>query len=95
MPLEELKAQIEDKHLVINRIREEIGKVLVGQRELVDGLLMGIFTRGHILIEGVPGLAKTSAVKALADTVRADFKRIQFTPGGNGNLPPQNRRLHY
>lgn len=80
MPLEELKAQIEDKHLVINRIREEIGKVLVGQRELVDGLLMGIFTRGHILIEGVPGLAKTSAVKALADTVRADFKRIQFTP---------------
>jgi MoxR-like ATPase len=80
VPLEELKAQIEDKHLVVNRIREEIGKVLVGQRELVDGLLMGIFTRGHILIEGVPGLAKTSAVKALADTVRADFKRIQFTP---------------
>ena len=80
MPLEELKAQIEEKHLVVNRIREEIGKVLVGQRDLIDGLLMGLFTRGHILIEGVPGLAKTSAVKALADTVRADFKRIQFTP---------------
>jgi MoxR-like ATPase len=80
VPLEALKAQIEEKHLVVNRIREEIGKVLVGQRELVDGLLMGIFTRGHILIEGVPGLAKTSAVKALADTVHADFKRIQFTP---------------
>jgi MoxR-like ATPase len=80
VPLEELKAQIEEKHLVVNRIREEIGKVLVGQRELVDGLLMGLFTRGHILIEGVPGLAKTSAVKALADTVHADFKRIQFTP---------------
>jgi MoxR-like ATPase len=80
VPLEELKAEIEEKHLVVNRIREEIAKVLVGQRELVDGLLMGIFTRGHILIEGVPGLAKTSAVKALADTVHADFKRIQFTP---------------
>ncbi|BBO69908.1 ATPase [Desulfosarcina alkanivorans] len=80
MPLEALKAQIEEKHLLVNRIREEIGKVLVGQRELINGLLMGIFTRGHILIEGVPGLAKTSAVKALADTVRADFKRIQFTP---------------
>ncbi len=80
MPLEELKAQIEEKQLVVNRIREEIGKVLVGQRELIDGLLMGLFTRGHILIEGVPGLAKTSAVKALADTVHADFKRIQFTP---------------
>ena len=80
MPLEELKAQIEEKHLVINRIRKEIGRVLVGQRDLIDGLLMGLFTRGHILIEGVPGLAKTSAVKALADTVHADFKRIQFTP---------------
>ncbi len=80
MPLEALKTQIEEKHLVVNRIREEIGKVMVGQRELIDGLLMGIFTRGHILIEGVPGLAKTSAVKALADTVDADFKRIQFTP---------------
>jgi MoxR-like ATPase len=80
VPLEKLKAQIEEKHLVVNRIREEIGKVLVGQRDLIDGLLMGLFTRGHILIEGVPGLAKTSAVKALADTVHADFKRIQFTP---------------
>ena len=80
MPLEELNEQIEAKHLVVNRIREEIGKVLVGQRDLIDGLLMGLFTRGHILIEGVPGLAKTSAVKALADTVHADFKRIQFTP---------------
>ncbi len=57
-----------------------MGKVLVGQRELIDGLLMGLFTKGHILIEGVPGLAKTSAVKALADTVHAQFKRIQFTP---------------
>ena len=80
VPLEELKAQIEETHLVVNRIREEIAKVMVGQRELIDGLLMGIFTRGHILIEGVPGLAKTSAVKALSDTVEADFKRIQFTP---------------
>ena len=80
MPLEELNEQIEAKHLVVNRIREEIGKVLVGQRDLIDSLLMGLFTRGHILIEGVPGLAKTSAVKALADTVHADFKRIQFTP---------------
>ena len=80
MPLEELNAQIEEKHIVVNRIREEIAKVLVGQQDLIDGLLMGLFTRGHILIEGVPGLAKTSAVKALAETVQADFKRIQFTP---------------
>ncbi|MDM8522834.1 MoxR family ATPase [Desulfococcaceae bacterium HSG8] len=78
--IEELKQRIEEKHIFVNSIKNEIGNVLVGQRELVDGLLMGLFTKGHILIEGVPGLAKTSAVKALAETVRADFKRIQFTP---------------
>jgi MoxR-like ATPase len=78
--VEELTRHIEKQHLLVNRIRSEVGKVLVGQQELVDGLLMGIFTKGHILIEGVPGLAKTSAVKALAHTVQARFKRIQFTP---------------
>jgi MoxR-like ATPase len=78
--IEELKHRIEEKHLLVSSIRNEIGKVLVGQRELIDGLLIGLFTKGHILIEGVPGLAKTSAVKALAATVQANFKRIQFTP---------------
>ncbi len=80
MAVEALKEEIEAAHGTIHLIKEEIGKVLVGQRHLVDGLLMGLFTKGHILIEGVPGLAKTSAVKALADTIEADFKRIQFTP---------------
>jgi len=78
--LEEIKQQVEEKSHLVNRIRQEIDKILVGQRKLVDGLLMGLLTKGHILIEGVPGLAKTSAVKALAATVKADFKRIQFTP---------------
>jgi MoxR-like ATPase len=78
--LEELRQQVEEKSYLISRIRQEIDKLLVGQRKLVDGLLMGLLTKGHILIEGVPGLAKTSAVKALAATVQADFKRIQFTP---------------
>ncbi|MEJ2039101.1 MAG: MoxR family ATPase [Desulfosarcinaceae bacterium] len=78
--MEDLTRRIEEKHTLVNRIRGEIGKVLVGQEELIEGLLIGLFTKGHILIEGVPGLAKTSAVKALADTVQADFKRIQFTP---------------
>lgn len=77
---EELRQSIEEKLMLINSIRSEIGKLLVGQRDLIDGLLIGLFTKGHILIEGVPGLAKTSAVKALADTVRSEFKRIQFTP---------------
>jgi MoxR-like ATPase len=75
-----LKERAEEKYGLIAGIRQEIGKVLVGQRDLVDGLLMGLFTKGHILIEGVPGLAKTSAVKALAATVHLDFKRLQFTP---------------
>jgi MoxR-like ATPase len=80
VPFEELNQQIEQKHLLVNRMKTEIGKVLVGQQALIEGLLIGLFTKGHILIEGVPGLAKTSAVKALADTVQAAFKRIQFTP---------------
>jgi MoxR-like ATPase len=78
--VEALTRRIEQQHVLVDRIRTEIGKVLIGQRDLIDGLLIGLFTKGHILIEGVPGLAKTSAVKALAETVRADFKRIQFTP---------------
>jgi MoxR-like ATPase len=72
--------RVEEKHLLLNNIRNEISRVIVGQRELIDGLLIGLFTKGHILIEGVPGLAKTSTVNALAGTVDADFKRIQFTP---------------
>jgi MoxR-like ATPase len=80
VPIEEIKQRIEEKHFLVSSIRNEISKVLVGQQNLVDGLLIGLLTKGHILIEGVPGLAKTSAVNALAATVQADFKRIQFTP---------------
>ncbi|MDY6822990.1 MAG: MoxR family ATPase [Thermodesulfobacteriota bacterium] len=78
--MEELKDRVTDAHSIISRIRQEMGRVVVGQNDLIDGLLVGLFTKGHILIEGVPGLAKTSAVKALADTIDASFKRIQFTP---------------
>lgn len=78
--MEEIKEAIEQSHLFISQIRNEISKQLVGQEKLVDSLLIGLLTGGHVLIEGVPGLAKTSAVKALAAAVQADFKRIQFTP---------------
>ena len=80
MVVEELNRRVEEKHLLVNSIKNEIGKILVGQRDLIESMLIGLFTKGHILIEGVPGLAKTSAVMALAGTVHADFKRIQFTP---------------
>ena len=80
MTVEELKHRVEEAHALVSSVRQEIARVVVGQNEMVDGLLIGLFTKGHILIEGVPGLAKTSAVKALAGTVDASFKRIQFTP---------------
>lgn len=65
---------------LINKARKEMGKRIVGQADLVDGLLMGIIAGGHVLVEGVPGLAKTLAVRTLADVTSAMFKRIQFTP---------------
>ncbi len=65
---------------MVQNIRDEIGKVIVGQEKLIDGLLIGLLTRGHILLEGVPGLAKTTAVNALASSLGLNFKRLQFTP---------------
>jgi len=73
---------IQEKTLsqTIQNIRKEISKVLVGQDKMVEGLLAGLLCRGHILLEGVPGLAKTTAVNALAKTLGLNFKRVQFTP---------------
>lgn len=65
---------------IIQNIKTEISKVLVGQEKMVEGLLAGLICRGHILLEGVPGLAKTTAVNALAKTLGLEFKRVQFTP---------------
>ncbi len=64
----------------VYRLREEIGKVIVGQRYVVDRLLVGLLGNGHILLEGVPGLAKTLVVKTLAQAIEATFHRLQFTP---------------
>ncbi|NMA47900.1 MAG: MoxR family ATPase [Lentisphaerae bacterium] len=64
----------------IAALREEIGRVLVGQRELVDGMIIGLLCGGHVLLEGRPGLAKTLAVKTLAQCLGGSFARIQFTP---------------
>lgn len=78
--MDQIKNRIDEYHLLISSIRNEVSKHIVGQEKLVDSMLTGLLTGGHVLIEGVPGLAKTSAVKALALAVQADFKRIQFTP---------------
>ena len=65
---------------VLARLRDEVGRVVVGQRGLVDGLLVGLLAGGHVLVEGVPGLAKTTAVRTLAEALGLGFRRIQFTP---------------
>ena len=64
----------------IDEIKSEIKKIIVGQDELIDALLVGLIANGHILVEGVPGLAKTTAINAIAKSLGIDFKRVQFTP---------------
>lgn len=78
--IKELTLKIEKLSTKINKVVDEISKSIVGQKDMVKRLLIGLFTGGHILLEGVPGLAKTLAVKTLSSTISADFKRIQFTP---------------
>lgn len=67
-------------HQIIQSIKTEMGKVVVGQEKMIEGLLAGLLCRGHILLEGVPGLAKTTTVNALAKSLGLHFKRVQFTP---------------
>ena len=64
----------------VSRINDELSKVIVGQETMVERLLIGLLSNGHVLLEGVPGLAKTLSIKSLAQTIQADFSRIQFTP---------------
>lgn len=64
----------------ISRVANEVGKIVVGQEYMVNRLMVGLFTNGHVLLEGVPGIAKTLTVNTLADVLHLDFQRIQFTP---------------
>jgi MoxR-like ATPase len=72
--------RIERASEILGRVSAEVGRAVVGQRAMVDRLLVGLLTGGHILLEGVPGLAKTLAVRSLADALSLKFRRIQFTP---------------
>lgn len=64
----------------IQKLKQEVAKVIVGQNAMIDALLVGIFSHSHVLLEGVPGVAKTTAIKTIASTLGLDFGRIQFTP---------------
>ena len=77
---QELTQQVREASQWIAPLQQEIARVVVGQKYLVDGLLIGLLTNGHILLEGVPGLAKTLTVKTLAQCIHTGFQRIQFTP---------------
>jgi len=76
----QLNELIKEESSFVTLLKNEMGKVIVGQNKMIDRLLIGILTRGHILLEGVPGLAKTLAVATLAKVINTGFKRIQFTP---------------
>jgi MoxR-like ATPase len=78
--IKELNERIQQESSFVDMVTLEMNKVIVGQKHLVESLLIGLLSNGHILLEGVPGLAKTLAIKSLANTISAKFARIQFTP---------------
>ena len=78
--IKQLNEKIANASVFIDRLRTELSKVVVGQLHMIDSLLVGLLCNGHVLLEGVPGLAKTLTIKSLAQAVHAKFSRIQFTP---------------
>jgi len=82
MPLDirQITQKVQNESAFLAQLRKELAQVIVGQEEMVDRLLVGLLARGHILLQGVPGLAKTLTIKTIASTIQAQFSRIQFTP---------------
>ncbi len=78
--IEAIHKKIQKESIFIDRLIDEIGKVIVGQKYMIERLLIGLLSNGHVLLEGVPGLAKTMTVRTLSDAIQTKFQRIQFTP---------------
>ncbi len=78
--IEALNQQIYIESAFVERLNEETGKIIVGQENMIERLMLGLLAKGHVLLEGLPGLAKTLAIKTLSTAINADFSRIQFTP---------------
>lgn len=78
--VQRIKDQVAEKAELLHRLNAELRKVIIGQEQMLSRLLVGLLTHGHVLLEGVPGLAKTTAIKSLADALSTSFQRIQFTP---------------
>src|SRR5438045_3860854 len=77
---QEITARVQEHNTWVATLQKEVARVVVGQKYLVDGLMIGLLTNGHVLLEGVPGLAKTLTVKTLSAGIHTGFRRIQFTP---------------
>ena len=99
--IKELNERIQRESAFVDLINMEMNKVIVGQKHLVESLLIGLLSDGHILLEGLPGLAKTLAINTLAQTINAGFSRIQFTPDllpadvvGTMIYSPKNEEFH-
>lgn len=80
MDIEAIGMQVRNDNAFLKALKEECSKVIVGQEEMIDKLIIGLLTKGHVLLEGLPGLAKTLSIKTLATAVGGKFSRIQFTP---------------
>lgn len=78
--IRQLNERIQSSSIFMDRLRDEVGRVIIGQYYMLDRLLIGLLSNGHVLLEGVPGLAKTLTIKSLSQAVHAKFSRIQFTP---------------
>ena len=78
--IQAINEKIQRESVFVGKIVEEMGKVIIGQKYMIERLLIGLLANGHILLEGVPGLAKTLTVNTLAKIIDCDFQRIQFTP---------------
>ncbi len=78
--IKQLTEKVREQNYFFSLLKQEINKAIIGQEYMIDRLLIGLLGNGHVLLEGVPGLAKTLAIKTLADAVQGDFSRIQFTP---------------
>ncbi len=78
--VQQIKDQVAEQAELLHRLNSELHKVIIGQEQMLSRLLIGMLTHGHVLLEGVPGLAKTTAIKALSDALSTSFQRIQFTP---------------
>ncbi len=80
MDIMALNAAIQKESQFVSQMMKEVSQVVVGQKEMVEGIIMGLLTGGHVLLEGVPGLAKTLTISAVSKSISLHFQRVQFTP---------------